>query len=481
MAGEAGAAVVLAAGGGGRLRSERSAVLHCVGGRALVAWVVAAAREAGCTPILLVVASGAEEIRSVLDQEGLGGGDILRVEQRRQHGAGRTLRKVREALPAAAGPVLVLSGDAPLVRPATLRKLRQRAQDGWGSVAVADLDDPGGRGRVIQSDGRLERIVLAADAGERELAIRTVNAGHYALPAPAILDWLENVLADGGRDEARLTDAVSASSCVSERSSWSSGRDEARLTDVVSAAARDNPIACVRVEAGEEALGVDSRAAMAAVQGVVYRRRVEELLEAGVTILDPRSVWVDAGVTVGPDSVLHPGVTLLGATSVGRGATVHSGAWLRDSVLADGVEVLPYSVLDGARVASGCSVGPFARLRPETVLEQGVRVGNFVEVKKATLGPGVKASHLTYLGDVSVGAGANIGAGVITCNYDGRTKHRTVIGEGAFVGSDTILIAPVEVGAGSYTGAGSVITKDVPEDTLAVGRARQKNIKRPPR
>ncbi len=455
MAAGAGAAVILAAGGGERLRSERPQVLHRVGGRALVAWVVAAAREAGCTPILVVVGSGARQIRSTLDEEGLGGGDILWVEQRRQNGAGQALRRVREAL-RSAGPVLVLSGDAPLVRPATLRKLRDSARDGWGSVAVADLDEPGGLGRVIRSDGRLERIVETAAAGERELAIRTVSAGHCALPAAAILDWLEKLVADQGRNEARLT-------------------------AVVSAAARENPVACVRVEDAAEALGVDSRAALAAVQGVLYRRRVDELLEAGVTILDPQNVWVDAGVTVGPDSVLHPGVSLLGATSVGRGATVHSGAWLRDSVLADGVEILPYSVLDGARVASGCSVGPFARLRPETVLEAGVRVGNFVEVKKATLGPGVKASHLTYLGDASVGAGANIGAGVITCNYDGRNKNRTVIGEGAFVGSDTILIAPVEVGAGGYTGAGSVITKDVPEETLAVGRARQKNIKRRPR
>ena len=318
---------------------------------------------------------------------------------------------------------------------------------------MADLDDPGSLGRVVQRNGRLERIVEAADAGERELAIRTVNAGHYALPAPAIFDWLEKLDTDNAQGEFYLTDAVSA-------------------------AARENPVACVRVEDASEVLGVNSRAELAAVQRVLYRRSVDALLEAGVTILDPESVWVDAGVTVGPDSVLHPGVTLLGASRVGRGCAVHSGAWIRDSVLADEVDVLPYSVLDGARVASGCSVGPFARLRPEAVLDEGARVGNFVEVKKSTLGPGVKASHLAYLGDTSIGAGANIGAGVITCNYDGKTKNRTVIGEGAFVGSDTILVAPVEVGAGGYTGAGSVITRDVPEGTLAVGRSRQKNIKR---
>lgn len=452
VAGAAGAAVILAAGGGERMRSERPKVLHRVGGRALVAWVVAAAREAGCAPIHLVVGSGADEIRSVLEEEELGGRDIVWVEQRQQKGTGHALLMVREVLRADA-TILVLSGDAPLVRPATLRQLLDRARDGWGSVAVADLDDPGSLGRVVQRNGRLERIVEAADAGERELAIRTVNAGHYALPAPAIFDWLEKLDTDNAQGEFYLTDAVSA-------------------------AARENPVACVRVEDASEVLGVNSRAELAAVQRVLYRRSVDALLEAGVTILDPESVWVDAGVTVGPDSVLHPGVTLLGASRVGRGCAVHSGAWIRDSVLADEVDVLPYSVLDGARVASGCSVGPFARLRPEAVLDEGARVGNFVEVKKSTLGPGVKASHLAYLGDTSIGAGANIGAGVITCNYDGKTKNRTVIGEGAFVGSDTILVAPVEVGAGGYTGAGSVITRDVPEGTLAVGRSRQKNIKR---
>lgn len=455
VADEAGAAVVLAAGGGERLRSERPKVLHSVGGRALVAWVVAAAREVGCSPIHVVVGSGAEEIRSVLEEEGLGGPDIVWVRQRQPKGTGHALLSARESL-RADGAVLVLSGDAPLVRPATLRALLDQAHRGWGSLAVADVADPGSLGRVVQGGGRLERIVEAADASRRELEIRTVNAGHYALPAPGIFDWLENLDAGNGQGELYLTDAVSA-------------------------AARENPVACVTVDDASEVLGVNSRAELAAVQRVLYRRNVETLLEAGVTVLDPESVWVDAGVTVGQDSVLHPGVTLLGASRVGRGCTVHTGVWLRDTVLADDVDVLPYSVLDGARVASRCSVGPFARLRPEAILEEGARVGNFVEVKKSTLGPGVKASHLAYLGDTSVGAGANIGAGVITCNYDGKTKNRTVIGEGAFVGSDTILIAPVEVGAGGYTGAGSVITRDVPEKALAVGRARQKNIKRGPR
>lgn len=422
------AAVVLAAGRGERLRSEQPKVLHRVGGRPLVSWVVQAAREVGCAPICVVVGSGADRVRSVLEDEDAGAGDIVWVEQAEQRGTAHALSTARGALPSE-GLVLVLPGDTPLVRPATLRALLEAAGAGWGSLAVADED-------ALEPCG--------------------VDAGHYALPVPEIFKWLEKVDPGNAQGGSRLTDAVSA-------------------------AAREHPVAAVRVEDASEVLRVDSRADLAAVQRVVYRRGVEALLAAGVTVLDPESVWLDAGVTVGADSVLHPNVTLLGASSVGSGCTVHTGAWIRDSVLDDGVEVLPYSVLDGARVASDCTIGPFARLRPEAVLEDGARVGNFVEVKKATLGPGVKASHLAYLGDASVGAGANIGAGVITCNYDGKKKSRTVIGEGAFVGSDCILVAPVEVGAGAYTGAGSVITKDVPEETLAVGRARQKNIKRRPR
>ena len=451
----AAAAVVLAAGRGERLRSEQPKVLHRAGGRPLVSWVVQAAREVGCAPICVVVGSGADQVRSALAAEDTGGDDLQWVEQPEQRGTGHALSMARDSL-GSDGLALVLSGDAPLVRPGTLRALLDAAGKGWGSVAVADLKAPGSLGRVVRDGDRLVRIVEAADADDDTLALRTVNAGHYALPVPAIFDWLEKVEAGNAQGEFYLTDAVSA-------------------------AAREHPVAAVRIEDASEVLGVNSRADLAAVQRVFYRRGVDALLAAGVTVLDPESAWIDAGVTVGADSVLHPNVTLLGASSVGRGCTVHTGAWIRDSVLDDDVEVLPYSVLDGARVASGCTIGPFARLRPEAVLEDGAKVGNFVEVKKATLGPGVKASHLAYLGDASVGAGANIGAGVITCNYDGRKKHRTVIGEGAFVGSDCILVAPVEVGAGAYTGAGSVITKDVPEETLAVGRARQKNIKRRPR
>ena len=384
VAARAAAAVVLAAGGGERLRSERPKVLHRAGGRALVAWVVAAAREAGCSPIHVVVGSGAAEIRAALDEEGLDGRDVVWVRQRQGKGTGHALLAVRESLRGEAA-VLVLSGDAPLVRPATLGALLDRARRGWGSLAVAEQADPGSLGRVVHGEGRLERIVEAVDAGGRELDTRTVNGGHYALPAPEIFDWLKKLDAGNNRGELRLTDAVTA-------------------------AARENPVACVPVEDASEVLGVNTRAELAAVQRVLYRRNVEALLEAGVTVLHPESAWVDAGVTVGPDSVLHPGVTLLGESRVGRGCTVHTGVWIRDSVLADEVDVMPYSVLDGARVASRCSVGPFARLRPDAVLDEGARVGNFVEVKKSTLGPGVKASHLAYLGDASVGAGANIGA-----------------------------------------------------------------------
>ena len=423
-----------------------------MGGRPLLSWVVEVARAAGCAPIHVVVGDDGEEVRAALEDREAGAGDLRWVKGRSVDSMGQALLAARESLEAGDEPVLVLPGEAPLVRPVTLRAMHAAARDGWASLAVAEVTGPSRLRTVVERDGRLERIAEATEAAGEQNGPRTVSGGQYALPAPAIFDWLErNASPSGG-------------GC--------------RLSDAVSAAAREHPVACVRVDDASEVLGVHSRADQAGVQRICYRRKAEELLDAGVTILDPESVWIDAGVTVGPDTVLHPGVTLLGASEVGGRCAVHAGAWLRDSVLADEVQVLPYSVLDGARVESGCSVGPFARLRPEAILGEGARVGNFVEVKKATLGPGVKASHLAYLGDASVGAGTNIGAGVIFCNYDGKTKNRTVIGEDAFIGSDTILVAPVEVGSGAYTGAGSVITRDVPEEALAVGRARQTNIER---
>jgi bifunctional UDP-N-acetylglucosamine pyrophosphorylase/glucosamine-1-phosphate N-acetyltransferase len=441
-------AVVLAAGKGTRLKSRRPKVLHEVAGRPLLEWVLDAARAAGCGRLLVVVGYGAGEVR-----ERIRGDDVTWVEQREQLGTGHALAQTESAL-AGEAVVLVLSGDVPLVTPATLERLLAAAAETsvWGAMAVAELEEPGRLGRVIARGDRLAKIVEAADATPDELALSRVNAGIYALPAPRIFADLRRLDTDNAKGEYYLTDAL-------------------RL-----AAEEGREIALVTLDDPAEALGVNSRGDLAEVHLAMIARRLRELMAAGVTILDPARTVIEPGVAVGADTVIHPDVSLLGATSVGEGCTVHQGSWIRDSRIAGGVTVHPYSVLDGAEVASGCEVGPFARLRPGSVMAGGSRVGNFVEMKKARLGEGAKASHLTYLGDAEVGAGANVGAGVVTCNYDGVAKHRTEIGEGAFVGSDTMLVAPVKVGRGASTGAGSVITHDVPDGALGIGRARQRNV-----
>ncbi len=450
-------AVVLAAGKGTRMRSQLPKVLHPVAGKPLIEWVLQAARDSGCQRIAVVVGHAADEVQAAIPDAD----DLLWVRQEEQLGTGHALAQVEPHLDTDAR-LLVLSGDVPLVSSSTLGRLAAAAASGWGAMAVAELPEPGSLGRVLaRPGGGLDRIVEAADASPEELAVKLVNAGIYALPAPAIFARLRALETDNAKGEYYLTDALGA------------------------AAADGREVALVALDEPSEALGVNDRRDLARVHATLLRRHAEQLMESGVTILDPERTAIEPSVCVDGDTVIHPGVSLMGDTRIGRGCVLHQGVWIRDSTLADSVQVEPYSVLDGAEVASGCTVGPFARLRPASVLLSGSRVGNFVELKKTRLGAGSKASHLTYLGDTTVGDGANIGAGVVTCNYDGVDKHRTEIGDGAFVGSDTMLVAPVRVGADAVTGAGSVVTHDVPDEALAVARARQKNIadwpKRPAR
>lgn len=438
-------AVVLAAGKGTRMRSARPKVLHQAGGRPLLAWVLAAARAAGCERLSVVVGHGAEEVRAAFPEAGIDW--IVQAEQR---GTGHALAQARAAVTAPA-VLLVLSGDVPLLSAATLSRLAAAAEAGWGAMAVATLDEPGALGRVVAApDGALARIVEAADAAPEELAIRRINAGTYALPAPEIFSFLDRLTPENAKGELYLTDALGLAAAAGRR------------------------IELVELAEPAEAWGVNDRADLARADAWLSAAKARALAAAGVTILAPERVRIEAEVEVGADTLLHPEVFLGGTTRIGSGCTLHQGAWLRDTELADGAVVEPYSVLDGARVGPGCRVGPFARLRPGAVLEAGAKVGNFVEVKNAHLGTGAKANHLAYLGDAEIGARANIGAGVVTCNYDGVAKHRTEVGAGAFVGSDTMLVAPVRVGAEATTAAGSVITKDVPDGALAVERSEQR-------
>jgi len=442
-------AVILAAGRGTRMKSERPKVLHKAAGRSLLDWVLHAAHGAQAERTYIVVGYGSDAVRDAF----AGRDDLVWVEQDRQLGTGDALLRVEAPMLDERAMLVVLSGDAPLVRPETLDRVLRAAEGGWGAMAVATLEQPGSLGRVVAGDdGRLSRIVEARDATDEELEIRTVNAGLYALPAPEVFRYLSALEPDNAQGELYLTDALGDAARDGER------------------------IALVDLEDPEEALGVNDRLELARVHARLERRTIEWLARNGVGFTAPDAVTVEPEVEIGHDTEVHRDVSLLGRTVVGCGVTLHAGAWIRDSEIGDGTVVEPYSVLDGARVGPGSRIGPFARLRPGTVLEPGVKIGNFVETKNAHLGQGAKANHLAYLGDATVGRGANVGAGVVTCNYDGVAKHRTEIGDRAFVGSDSMLVAPVRIGDDAVTGAGSVITKDVPDGALAVERSPQRTV-----
>ncbi|MEM9555054.1 MAG: bifunctional UDP-N-acetylglucosamine diphosphorylase/glucosamine-1-phosphate N-acetyltransferase GlmU [Acidobacteriota bacterium] len=446
-------AVILAAGKGTRMRSRQPKVLHPVAGRPMLHRVLDAARSAGCERLLVVVGHGADTVRAATEAAGMADG-VEWVLQEEQRGTGDALARAEPHVEAD-DLLFVLSGDVPLLRPETLEALATAAATTTGgAMATATLDEPGRLGRVLADtagDG-LERIVEAADASADELAVRRINAGLYALPARHVFDDLRGVGTGNAQGELYLTDALGA------------------------AVTAGRPIALLELDDATEAFGINDRRDLTRAHRALIDRHLDTLLTAGVTILDPGRTVVEPEVAVGADTVLHAGVSLLGATRIGTGCVLHQGAWVRDCILADDVEVQPYCVLDGARVDEEGRVGPFTRLRPDAVLRRGARAGTFVEMKNAVLGVGARANHLSYLGDAAVGDDSNIGAGVVTCNYDGVRKHRTEIGAGAFIGSDTMLVAPVRIGDGATTAAGSTITLDVPDGALGVGRARQRTI-----
>ena len=440
-------AVVLAAGRGTRLRSELPKVLHPVGGRPMLDWVLEAATRAGCDRTLVVVGHLGDRVIETIGAE-----RATWVRQEEQLGTGHALAQVADHI-SGDETLLVLSGDVPLVTAETLDGLASEAELGWGAMAVSRADEPGSLGRVVARDeAELVKIVEAADATAEELAIDLVNAGIYALPAASTLARLAEVRPDNAKGEIYLTDALTAAVEAGE---------SVRLYPLPDPA---------------EAFGVNDRADLARVHGAIQGRTRRRLLDAGVSLLDPGSVAVEAEISVGQDTVIHQDVSLLGTTRIGSGCVVHRGAWLRDVEIADGVEILPYTVAESCRILEGSRVGPFARLRPGTVIGSRSRIGNFVEIKNSTLAEEVKVGHLSYVGDAELGEDVNIGAGVVTCNYDGVRKHRTKVGARSFIGSDTMLVAPVEVGRDATTAAGSVVTRDVPDDALAVARGRQRNV-----
>ncbi|QEM67117.1 bifunctional UDP-N-acetylglucosamine diphosphorylase/glucosamine-1-phosphate N-acetyltransferase GlmU [Geobacter sp. FeAm09] len=444
------AAIILAAGKGTRMKSSLVKVLHPAAGRPMIDYPVMAARAAGAAPVVLVVGHQAEAVQGHFHTAG----DIRCVLQQEQLGTGHAVACAREALAGFDGTVLILCGDTPLLREETLKKLIEfhRAHRAALTVLSATVDDPHGYGRIVRNDGgAVLRIVEQKDAAPEELAIREINSGIYCMDAAFLFDNIDSVGSDNAQKEFYLTDLV--------------------------AVAVNKGLACLALESGdaEEIMGVNDRGQLAEAARILRRRINRELMLSGVTIIDPDQTYIDQGAAIGADTIVHPNCHIDGTTVIGSGCVIDGNVTISGCRIADNCHIKAGSVLEDSQLHEAVAVGPMAHLRPGTVLHAHVKIGNFVETKKIVMGEGSKASHLTYLGDAEIGRDVNIGCGTITCNYDGVNKHRTVIGDQVFIGSDVQLVAPVTVGRNSLVAAGTTVTIDVPPDSLAIARVPQVN------
>ena len=445
------AVVVLAAGQGTRMRSATPKVLHELGGRSMLGHVLAAAAPLGAGTTLVVVGSGREAVEEHLAAVAPGARAVLQAEQL---GSGHAARVALDAVPDLEGPVLVVNGDAPLLRTATLTALvdGHTAAGSVFTVLTAEVDDPTGLGRIVRDDAGAPRAIVEerdATAGQRE--IREVNAGVYVANAGTLRRVLAGLATDNAQGEQYLTDA---------------------LAPLVEGGA---PVAAVPASDPDDVLGCNDRRELAVRRRTLNDRVLDELMRAGVTVVDPATTWVDVTATVAADALLEPGVQLRGTTSVATGAVVGPDTTLVDTTVEEGAAVVRSHVL-GAVVGPRATVGPFSYVRPGTRLAADAKVGAFVETKNVQVGEGSKVPHLSYVGDATIGRGSNIGAATVFVNYDGVAKHRTTVGDAVRIGSDTMLVAPVTVGDGAYTAAGSVITEDVPPGAMGVARAAQRNV-----
>lgn len=440
--------VILAAGEGTRMRSDRPKVLQPLAGRPLLEHVVDAAEATGCEAIHVVYGFGGDQVQSAM-----GGRALSWAHQAEQLGTGHA---VSQALPAIPDDsiVVVAYGDVPMILPETLRRLAASASPDALAILTATFDNPTGYGRIIRdSAGRVVRIVEQKDATSEELEIREGNTGLVAAPAARLRDWLGRISNDNAQGEYYLT-------------------------DIVALAVADG-VAVFGETAGsvDEVSGINDRVQLAAAEASLRQRRCQALMQQGATVADPDRVDIRGQVSCGRDVFIDVGVVFEGRVELGDRVSIGPYCVIRESVLEAGTEVLPHSLIERSHAGPGCNIGPFARLRPGTRLSARAKVGNFVEIKNSELGEGSKANHLSYVGDTTVGREVNIGAGTITCNYDGANKHRTVIGDGAFIGSGVELVAPVEVGEGATIGAGSTVGKDAPAGELTVARARQTTVR----
>jgi bifunctional UDP-N-acetylglucosamine pyrophosphorylase/glucosamine-1-phosphate N-acetyltransferase len=441
--------VILAAGKGTRLRSDLAKVLHRAGGRPLLETVLRACRPLRAAQTLVVVGHQAEEVGALA--ESLGAQTIV---QNPQRGTGHAMQIARRAIRKSAKLAVVVPGDAPLLRTETLAALidTHRRGEAAATILSAELADPGAYGRIVRdAEGRVVAIVEDGALTPEQRAIREVNSAIYCFTLEKLWPCLAALRPENAQRELYLTDAIAMLRARNER--------------VLAQIAAD----------ANEVLGCNTRADLAGADRVLRARKAAELMTSGVTIYFPETVVIDPEVTAGEDTVIEQGVQLLGSTRIGARCQIRTGCVLHNTRVDDGALVGPHTNSIDSRIGPGADVGPFARLRPGSDIRAGVHIGNFVEVKKSVIHEGAKAGHLSYLGDASIGPGANIGAGTITCNYDGVAKYETKVGKGVFIGSDTSLVAPVRIGDGAYIAAGSVITENVPADALALARGRQVN------
>jgi len=483
--------VVLAAGKGTRMKSQVPKVLHRISGVALIERVLRVAEALEPATVTVVVGHGAEEVKAALSgppkgghhmdtdagvaegghrggtdaglaEGGHRGGTAVAsgfsrtvqfVVQEQQLGTGHALLQTRPVLEGKSGVVVLLSGDAPLLTSNSLRSLIEThvQSQAAATVITADMARPFGYGRIVRTNGSITRIVEERDASPAQRKISEINSGIYAFELEPLFGALDSIGTANKQGEYYLPDLIAIY------------RKQKRT------------IATFTVERAEEIRGINSRTELAEVSAMVRQQKNEELMAAGVTLIDPATTYVDSDVVVGADTVIHPCVFLEGSTRIGAACEIHSGTRIVNSTLGDRVCVRNHTVVADSTVEAGAFLGPFAHIRPGSQVAEDAHIGNFVELKKTSLGKGAKANHLAYLGDATIGAGTNVGAGTITCNYDGEKKHQTVIGDNVFVGSNSTLVAPVNLADGAYIAAGSAITKDVPAGGLGIGRARQEN------
>jgi bifunctional UDP-N-acetylglucosamine pyrophosphorylase / glucosamine-1-phosphate N-acetyltransferase len=442
--------VILAAGKGTRMKSARPKVLHQVAGRPMIDYAMKAARS--LTPNTITVVVG--HMKELLQQGLVRYPELSFVTQEPQLGTGHALLQTASVLEGQSGSVLLLSGDVPLLRPHTLTALlRKHVESGAAAtVLTSNIEQPYGYGRIVRLRGKVSRIVEERDASPVQRKIKEINGGIYAFSLAPLFDALRGLATANAQGEYYLTDLVS----MYRRKKLG--------------------VEAVLLEDSNEIRGINSRSELAEASRIVRQKKNEELMAAGVTIEDPATTYIDESVVIGADTVIHPGVHLEGKTEIGQACEIHAGVRIINSTLDDRVTVQNFCVINGSRLGPGVTVGPFVHIRPDNDLHESVRIGNFVELKKSVVGKGSKAGHLSYLGDAIIGEGVNIGAGTITCNYDGAQKHQTIIEDGAFIGSDTQLVAPVTVGKGAYVGSGTTIRESVPAGSLAVSAGKQRNI-----